>query len=444
MNHHANQPFLWETQAATSAWLNEQISEFRNQAVFLQVVERQLNEKTGTRLTDWLDFVRVCDTPAEQLRELGFEEDTLSANTWRHPGGIFPAVSIGDSQAIGIKVESVDDFVSANQGQHEFQILGDARSQFRLATLTLGRREFFAVERHGFRGIEMQQARSADTSEELARFTDRPRNSENEEEDFESAIEAYNAVSQSIGKDWACDLFFRAEREYWMSRNQAARIQKARQDRLGLGWANHDHHTYRCSREHFARLVSVLETMGFVCREQFYAGEQAGWGAQVLEHPVCGIVIFADVDMTPDEVTGDFAHQGLAARRDLGTVGLWCKLHGEAFLSAGMHHLECQFDFDACRAQLAQAGVETMKPFTDFPFLRQAFTEGETWQIQPNRLESLVSAGSITEDQSEAFARDGAIGSHLEILERNDGYKGFNQTGISDIIQKTDPRRFTH
>jgi hypothetical protein len=35
----------------------------------------------------------------------------------------------------------------------------------------------------------------------------------------------------------------------------------------------------------------------------------------------------------------------------------------------------------------------------------------------------------------------GAIGSHLENLERNDGYKGFNQTGVSDIIARTDPRK---
>jgi hypothetical protein len=29
----------------------------------------------------------------------------------------------------------------------------------------------------------------------------------------------------------------------------------------------------------------------------------------------------------------------------------------------------------------------------------------------------------------------------LEILQRDEGYKGFNQTGISDIIHRTDPRR---
>ena len=136
----------------------------------------------------------------------------------------------------------------------------------------------------------------------------------------------------------------------------------------------------------------------------------------------------------------DFAHQGLAARKELGTVGLWCKLHGESFLTAGMHHLECQFEFDAAREQLAAAGVATMDPFTDFPFLRQAFTEGERWSIDPDHLEQLTQQGWLSPEQAANFAQKGAIGSHLEILERNQGYKGFNQTGVSDIIQRTDPR----
>ena len=47
----------------------------------------------------------------------------------------------------------------------------------------------------------------------------------------------------------------------------------------------------------------------------------------------------------------------------------------------------------------------------------------------------------ISPEQAERFRHEGALGSHLEILERNDGYKGFNQTGISEIIRDTDPRR---
>lgn len=107
---------------------------------------------------------------------------------------------------------------------------------------------------------------------------------------------------------------------------------------------------------------------------------------------------------------------------------------------AGMHHLECQFDFDAARVQLAASGSVSMKPFTDFPFLRQCFTEGERWPVASGRLQQLVADGLITADQAVEFARNGALGSHLEILERNDGYRGFNQTGITEIINRTDPR----
>ena len=73
--------------------------------------------------------------------------------------------------------------------------------------------------------------------------------------------------------------------------------------------------------------------------------------------------------------------------------------------------------------------------------MRQAFTKGETWPVDPQRIQKLLRANRITPEQSDRFRHEGALGSHLEILERNDGYKGFNQTGISEIITRTDPRR---
>ena len=72
------------------------------------------------------------------------------------------------------------------------------------------------------------------------------------------------------------------EREYYMARNLASRVQAARQQEIGIGWANHDHHTYRSSRRHFAKLVALWEKLGFSCRERYHAGMQAGWGAQVV------------------------------------------------------------------------------------------------------------------------------------------------------------------
>ena len=106
-----------------------------------------------------------------------------------------------------------------------------------------------------------------------------------------------------------------------------------------------------------------------------------------------------------------------------------------------MHHLEAQFDFDALRQQLEGEGVKVMKPFTDFSYLRQAFTQGERWPVREDRIRRLLERNQITETQAKEFREQGAIGSHLENLERNEGFKGFNQSCVIEIIAATDPRK---
>jgi hypothetical protein len=264
----------------------------------------------------------------------------------------------------------------------------------------------------------------------------------NEGAGFDHAETVAKRMIELVGQDLACELVFEVERDYWQSKNKAASAQKFRQDRLGLGWANHDHHTFRCSRRNFHRLISVLELLGFRLRENFHAGENAGWGAQILEHPVTGIVIFADLDLRPDELQTDFSHTSLEPLPRPNTVGLWVALHGESFLEGGMHHLEAQFDFDLAREGLLhESHIETMKPFSDFPFLRQAFTKGEVWPVDPKRIEIALGSGWITSEEAQKFATQGAIGSHLEILQRKEGYKGFNQQAVSAILGDTDPRK---
>ena len=345
---------------------------------------------------------------------------------------------------MAVKVDSVVDFLARRGIDGATQVQGVPHSPLRKARIALeGDVELWAVERHGHQGWEISdvaddQLRAAAWHAE--QFRRRKRLFESDATGFDHAEELIRAAVADLGAGWASDLFFSAEREHWTARNRAARSQKARQDTFGFGWANHDHHTYRVSREHFARLIGILEVLGLECRERIYAGQEAGWGAQVLEQPESLIVVFADVDLGPDEVSGDFAHQPLSPSHRLGTVGLWCKLHGEAFLQAGMHHLECQFDFDAAREQLRRAGVQVLEPFTDLPYLKQAFTEGEIWAVEPKRVRSALAAGAITQQQADAFRDAGAIGSHLEILQRDEGYKGFNKAGINKIIRDTDPR----
>lgn len=448
--------FTWEVQPAAARWVSCAIEALGRRNSMISRLGRLLRDQTGTRLVDWVDHLALDSHESSVERELievgHVAESNGNHTVWSQPLGMFPPVVVdAGGVGLGIRCDSVDDCLAALSQflgvprPADSEIVGQRGGPFRQACLSSENGvSLWIIERHGHPGFaasKVNRQQIAAAARHLDAFRRRERALASSADSFRRASQLFAAAADELDANWACDLFFQAEREYWQNRNHAARVQYERQNRFGLGWANHDHHTYRSSRAGFQQLIAVLEQMGFHCRERFYAGHEAGWGAQVLEQPECRVVIFADVDLSPEELAGDFAHEPLPERDELGTVGLWCELHGEAFLQAGMHHLECQFDFDAARAQLAAAGIETMAPFTDFPFLRQAFTRGQMWPVDSHRIERLLSQGRIANDQADRFGREGALGSHLEILERNDGYKGFNQTGVSDIIGRTDPRR---
>ncbi len=445
------QQYHWTPQPEAAAVVRELIEQFCAGSLVAAHLAGMMQTETGTRFMDWVDYIVVPKSIAETDRwvEVGYERAELDGEwCFEHRGGIFPTLRVtdADTMELGILVESVSDF-AAVYGMDGID--GTPGSSYRRAFVSrefVGERgtELFVIERHGYQGFNVQDISPVMTvliAKHKEAFRTRRRSAVSEEDAFAHVNRLVDAAIAEIGRDRACDLFFAAEREYWQRKNRAARIQYARQSILGLGWGNDDHHTYRSSRTHFKSLIALFEKLGFYCRERFYAGRDAGWGAQVLEHPITEIVIFADVDMSPDELRGDFSHEGLAARDTLGTIGLWCALHGESMLEAGMHHLECTFDYALLRVQLADSHIETMDPFTSFPYLKQAFTRGEVWLVRESRIVKLLDAGQITEMQAEQFRKNGAIGSHLENLERNDGFKGFNQEGVSDIIADTDPRR---
>jgi hypothetical protein len=446
----SEQQHAWQPLPDVGDFIHGICDQFASGSSVIDRWSERLYAETGTRLIDWVDhFELPADVTLQQrMLSLGYKESTTAGAThYTHAGVLLPRVTLTNSTSrrLFLRVESVVDFVAANSGFDHVQIEGQPNVAMRRARIdATGDIEFWIIERHGWTSDDVP-AIDGDTLMKVLRheqaFRLRQREFEYDHWGFEHAAGLISSAIENLGVDRACDLFFAAEREYWQRRNHAARVQKARQDALGLGWANHDHHTYRSSRSVFAHLIAVLERLGFHCRERFYAGREAGWGAQVLEQPNARIVIFADVDLSPEEVTADFSHEPLPPSDTLGTVGLWCRLHGEAFLQAGMHHLECQFDFDAARAQLTTAGVPSMKPFTDLPFLRQAFTRGEWWSVEECRIASLLTDGLINDEQARQFREKGALGSHLEVLERHHGYKGFNQTGINEIIRDTDPRK---
>jgi len=443
--------FDWKQYPDTADFLNQQLDCFFTQSPLLRKFTDDLKSKTGTRLIDWVDHLELCGSEELEatLIGLGYElspEPTIKL--YQHPAAHFPAIQLNSdkTESIFLIVDSVVDFLSVHEYTPSLLIEGAVGSSIR-QRLAFLENDFSlqVIERHGapIDGVsELPQIESQKLLQHTDAFRLRQRDFSDEALGFTHTENLIKSAIADLGVDRTCDLFFAAERDYWQQRNEVARIQKSRQDSMGLGWANHDHHTYRSSRQHFRRLISIFELLGFDLRERFYAGQEAGWGAQVLEHHSTGVVIFADVDLSPEEVSQDFAHEPLCELSQLGTVGLWCQLHGEAFLQAGMHHLECLFDFDAAREQLAaEHSVKTMKPFTDLPHLKQAFTTGEIWPVKESRIQFLLDKDLITAEEADKFRTQGAIGSHLEILQREAGFKGFNQSGINDIILETNPLR---
>ncbi len=453
MQEKEEKPFQWLCQPKAEELIVKTLDACLEKNQFLRQLEKRLYEEASTRLIDWVDHIELghSEKLQQELDECGYVSELATPlyRVFQHPGAKLPLVVVKDSShpfiGIGLAVESIAEFLMC-QGITTW-IEGSSYSQFRRASISKEQGVYvYVVERRGVISMEPITLREGELDKIFAsyeKWQTRPRHQMTEEAEDEGMLQAITLaeeIVESVGQGMAAWIVLDVERRYWQSKNLAGGTQKMRQDHLGLGWANHDHHTFRSSRRYFRQLVRLFEILGFHCRERFYAGSEAGWGAQVMEHALARLVLFLDVDLSPAEVDGDFAHNTLEELPELGTVGLWCALHGESILRAGMHHLEAQFSFEKLRDDLTTKGIGVMSPFTDLPYLRQAFTEGERWKVEELRIERLLRKGLITEKQATRFREEGAIGSHLENLERKQGFKGFNQKSVSDIIHRTDPR----
>ena len=439
----------WPRRTAAAALVNSAISTVVDGHPFVHHLAGKLNT-IGVDIAHIVDFIVVPSehfhhewTAAGFARQEGIDELGFAC-----PDAQLPSVLVCPKSATNklyIRVESIEAFLSANNLQN-VEIHGSPDADLRFSDELIPGSSCYLAQRNGTRGysvVSPSDSYAAVVDAVRDAYANRPRTGD-DLTDTRGALQAFIKAETLVGTGRAVDEFFSAERDYWMSRNAAGRWQKSRQDTVGIGWSNHDHHTYRSSREGFQGLIQLFLRMGFVLRERFYAGADAGWGAQILEHPVSRVVIFADVDITADELNTDFGITALPPSESLGTIGLWCGLHGGAIGLAGMHHLEAEFLCTAVRDAFIQDGGRVMNPFTDIEVLWQAFTAPETWSVSSERLDTLVRDGLLDPTNAETFRINGAPGSHLEILQRWDGFKGFNKTGISDIIAKTDPRTLSH
>lgn len=448
--------FMWEQYPEVEKFLLRMIKEYIDDFPEVKMVQTILKNHTSTRLLDWIDHLGVSgnDEFLDRLKSMGFinhkQPVEKGKKVFIHPRTIFPRLVVTPAQkwsqgkvtAMAISVENISVFLNAFSIYTDIE--GSPLSPYRQALVWQDReKKFLVVERRAYQGFLPQIMPRNYVHHYLQMYQkwfNRPRFYLDPMKGVEKTLKLAKQLVSEIGVDTAAWLAFAAEREYWLIRNRAGQIQKRRQDKFGLGWANHDHHTFRNSRQTFHVLLQILKTFGFQMREKFYAGKQAGWGAQVLEQPVCNLVVFADVDLSPEELELNFLKRPLPTRSQKGTVGLWCALHGESILDAGLHHLAARFNFAHVEHRLREEKVLMLPPFSQFSYLQQAFTHGEKWKVDPQRIKQLRKAGIIKPQQANVFMKEGAIGSHLENIQRDQGFKGFNQESVSDIIRRTDPR----
>jgi len=446
-----NAAFQWKCEPQAENLILAILKECSRCNPFLMHLDSDLHKHTSTRLFDWIDHVVVGSSKQmdKDLHSGGFvaENAAPSYRVFFHPGAQLPRVVVKDHDqsvvGVAISVESIADFLMVRGMTASIE--GAPLSGYRKARVSIENEvSVWVIERRGTLTMEPTYPVEDYQKTYLAaveKWQVRPKTADNDVEEMTRTLLVAQEIVNSVSEDLAAWIVLECERKYWQARNSAGAIQKNRQDRLGMGWANHDHHTFRSSRSTFFLLVRLFESLGFHCRERYYTGKEAGWGAQIMENSRAKLILFLDVDLSADEIAVDFAHQPLPDLDHLGTIGLWTALHGDSILKGGMHHLEAQFMFEELTRDLKKHGQGVMAPFSDFPYLKQAFTEGEVWAVDPVRVNKLAAGGKITKEQADKFLAYGAVGSHLENLQRREGYKGFNQKNVSVIIKKTDPRK---
>ncbi|MEM0201446.1 MAG: hypothetical protein QXD23_03505 [Candidatus Micrarchaeaceae archaeon] len=445
-----NEKFDWQLYPETEAFLNKKVNEFLSKNPFAKKLSNRMLSETSTKFFNWIDHMVIPESFIDEqaLINMGFSEfhpvdkKVENGKAFKHSRSYFFPIILGNKKTIEIslKPEELDSFIQA-MGIYT-KIEGEPYSRFRKAKIFSKNNYLLsAIERRGYDGFLPDNGKDVKKYlNALSTFFTRQRIFESDDEGMIKTCSIIKKIKSYLDTARLSDAFFRSERAYWEKRNRAGQIQKARQDTLGLGWGNKDHHTYRSSRKNFSKMINIFESIGYNCREKYYAGDQARWGAQIMEHEVCDTVVFTDVDLYPEETDIDFPHKGLVQKNKLGTVGLWVGLHGESILQAGMHHLEARFDFENLKIELPKFGITVMPPFSNFEFLKQAFTVGEKWQVEKKRADILLKNLSITKEQHDIFIKEGAIGSHMENLERTKGFKGFNKSSVTKIIKATDPR----
>src|SRR6266404_6373046 len=262
--------FDWPLAYEAEKIINQRVDAFLKLNSFARRLSERMRVETGTDFFEWIDHLALPSKDETKLRDAGFTaesgvETPDGETVLHHPRATLPRVILRAGQkqnpsVIALRPEYAADFVARNNLSVDIE--GAPFSRYRRAVVSEenGTR-LEAVERRGYRGfvpapLRRGQLEAIIKVKEL--WKTRKRVFTNDAEGFRLADRLLNQSIPLVGRDQTCQIFFEEERAYWEGRNRAARVQKFRQDQLGLGWGNHDHHTFRSSREHFVDFNEFL------------------------------------------------------------------------------------------------------------------------------------------------------------------------------------------
>jgi hypothetical protein len=385
-----------------------------------RVLADDLLEKCGVRLCDLIDHVGLPDQALPAA--LGWRED--GAGVWRLRG--HPNLVSAPRLTVALRVEDLDRFSSqfaiGTQAEADFpapsrRVRVDARDEICIDVVERNGRVDYAKRR-----VPQWRAQQARMHQQI--FRTRRRSFRTAYSGLSETLRLVLAAVSDLGATWACDLFLRAEREYWQRRCTAGFLQWRRQQSVGIGWSNADHHGYVASRLHFLQTIDVFAALGFELGEVISAGD---WASQVLRHAGLNACVAVDVDLGPQERPDNIRKSPLNPLIWHGAAGLWSALHGESLLDGGLQRLGCRFDRGAIARLLRADAIDLLAPTSSRAAFFQQPTAAEVHPVDPKRVARLERAEFLNADQARVFAQEGALGAQMVIVERNDGFTGFDQ-----------------
>ncbi len=401
---------LWSDYSEAHAFVQGIIKQSFDAAPEAEALMQRLLSGCGLSAFDMIDHIAM---PKSELAErLGW---SFTGGAWRAPHPLLPPIWESPRMQIGFRVEAMEAFFAALG--REGAIDGARFGPFRIATFTsMNAVTFCAVERFGWVGLKppppsARIIRRARIHQQI--FRTRRRQFQNIERALAYTLRLSQAAAADLGPQWAGALFARAEREYWQTRSALASTPHRRQRAAGVGWCTTANLSYASSRAHLPKLIQILETLGYRHRATLVRRRDAlDWAALPFDPPPGAPIIRVHFDLAPYETVDEVLRGATAPLTWHGRPGIWCALHGESILEAGLHGLSARYD-PACARLLSTNDYQARSSGDcqdDLP------TFWEHRPVSPGRADALEREGYLPPLQTENYRLLGAGASYFSAV----------------------------